>query len=146
MTITIEAKPLLTEVEIPGYGVFTVRLMGAGTEAEIRRRYREANDEAQAISNKYKNILDEEKKLMEDKNAADELKAFRVSEDYQKAQKEISVVTEKLQRVSDYAREQRAKLFTCEDNSALTKLFDELTDKQLNDIYTQVVESLSGDK
>lgn len=138
--ISIEAKPLELAAELEGYGIFYVRKMGAGTEAEIRYRLDEANNAIEEMSEKYKGIIDKEKELMEakDDKALEELRNTPRYKELLAKQKETG---ERLESVYHYTRDVQLKLWRSDDPEAVKKLFEDFSFDQIQSLYKQVMES-----
>lgn len=139
MTITIEAKPLEVEAELPGYGHFFLRRMGAGIEADIRNKFAEANAEYQEITERAKPLIEQEKKLREagDKDA---LAKLTVSDEYKKALKDQNEATRKINEVMRYSTECHLKLWRSEDPELMKRLLNDFTAEQIMAFHRQVME------
>ena len=119
--ITIEMKPIINEVEIPGYGKFEVSPLGAGAEAEIMVAFRELK-EARDKAKEYDYLIDKEKKNELDKE----------SQEYKDALGAYKNVTELADRVRSLTLE---KLRAVIKGDNVEKLFQDFTYEQLNEIH-----------
>lgn len=139
MTITIEAKPLEVKAELPGYGLFYLRHLGAGAEADLRERLQKAQKIVDEIKEKYADIIEEENKLIEtgDKKA---LAEFRATEHYKKAQEEQAGSAKTLQEVADYVNATQLKLWRSDDPKAMEGLLNDFTTAEIIGFYKQVME------
>lgn len=141
MKITLEAKPLEYQVEVPGYGLFTVRKMGAGVEADIASRLREMNEKSELFDEEYKDIVDQEKKLASTENEA-ELKKLKDSEKYKMAIKAQEELSRSLGPISEELMHIQLGLWDCEDKEALRRFLNDFTIEQIRGFYKQVMEQV----
>lgn len=139
MTITIKAKPLEIKAELPGYGIFYLRRLGAAQEAEIRARLDEAKKLGDDIATKYKNLADEESNYIAAKNEG-KLAELRASEDYQNCQKEQKEASEKMNDAINYLNKCRLKLWRAESPEAMERMLNDFTTEEINGFYEQVME------
>lgn len=139
MTITIEAKPLEVKAELPGYGLFYLRRLGAGAEAELREKLQEAQEIINEIKEKYADIIEKETKLIEAKDAK-ALEEYRATAEYKNAQVEQAESTKKLQEVNDYANAAQLKLWRSDDPEAMKRLLNDFTTSEIIGFYKQVME------
>lgn len=136
--ISIDAKPLETEIEIKGYGIFRVRRLGAGQEAEATARLDEARSSIDSIAKRYKALFDKEKELVKNKDELG-LSELKKSPAYQKAMAEQKASSEKLEAVMGYVNKVHLGLWSSDDSEALTRLFNDFTFKQLGQFYRQAI-------
>lgn len=138
MSIVLEAKPIEIPVEIPGYGKFTLRRLGAGAEAEIMSRLREASEETEKVTAQYKEILDAEKEFVKNKNI-EELEKLKATDEYRSAKQAIEHATSHMQRTGEYANTRMLKLWDSEDKDSLTRLLNDFTTEQLRALYQEAI-------
>lgn len=143
MTITIEAKPLEVKAELPGYGIFYLRRLGAGAEADLRERLRKAQEIIDEIKAKYADIIAEETKLMEAKND-DALSKFRASDKYREAEKEQTKSAVALQEVADYANKVQLGLWRSDDPEAMERFLYDFTMEDIRGFYKQVMDEANN--
>lgn len=140
--ITIEAKPLTYDVEIPGYGVFTLSRLGAGKEAEMSYRLRVADEKQKEVSRRYKGVIEQEKKLLDEKND-EELKKLRASKEYLEAKEAQAETSAALRDAVLYQREAVAGLWNSQNQKALERLKNDFSSEQLNELYLQVMQQVA---
>lgn len=143
--ITIEAKPLTYDVEIPNYGIFTLRRLGAGKEAEIGYRLRIAEEKQKEVSKRYDDVIKREVALLEEKNDK-ELKELRESKEYLEAKAAQSEASAALRDSVLYQREVVAGLWSSQDEEALERLKNDFSSEQLNELYMQVMQKIATEK
>lgn len=119
--ITIEMKPIINEIEIPGYGKFEVSPLGAGAEAEIMVAFRELK-EARDKAKEFDYLIEKEQKNELDKE----------SQEYKDALEAYKNVTELADRVRSLTLE---KLRAVIKGDNVEKLFQDFTYEQLNEIH-----------
>lgn len=137
--ITLEAKPLEYQVEVPGYGLFTVRKMGAGAEADVARRLREMDERSKQFDEEYKDIIDQEKELAA---AQDEggLKKLKGSKKYQEAVRVQKDSAQFLRQITEELMQIQLGLWDCEDKGALKRFLNDFTSEQIQSFYKQVMD------
>ncbi len=143
MKITLEAKPLEYQVEVPGYGLFTVRKMGAGVEADLAGRLREMDERQKSFDEEYKNIVDQEKELASAKNET-ELKKLKDSEKYKAAIKAQEELSRFLGKISGELMRVHLELWDCEDKEALKRFLNDFTTEQIRGFYKQIMDQVDG--
>ena len=126
MTIKIELKPIVYEVEIPGYGVFQVSPMGAGAEAELRILSREL-DEAMEKTKQYDSLVEREKNGEKLDHDSDEYKACMES------YKEDGKIVDKLRDTYN------EKLHKTIKGKGVSRLFEDFTYDQIAEIYKKAI-------
>lgn len=138
MTITIEAKPYEVRAELPGYGIFYIRRLGAGAEADLQERLKAAQKLIDDIKTKYQDIFDEETKLMAD-NDETGLGKLRKTDRYIEAQKEQDVNSKVLNEFSAYVNKVHLKLWRSDDPEAMGRLLSDFTMEEIRGFYQQVM-------
>lgn len=138
MTITISAKPLEVKAELPGYGIFYLRRLGAAKDAEIQTRINEAKKLGENIPIKYKSLFDAEEKYSAEKNK-DKLTELRASEEYKKARAEQTAADNALQDVKSYVDKCHLELWRSDDPKAMEKLLADFSLKEIQGFYAQVM-------
>lgn len=139
MTFTLEAKPYELKVEIPGYGIFTIKKLGAGKESEIRLRLNEAQKLMDELNDKYKDIIEKENNLIKSSDE-ENLKKLRESAGYKEVKNKQSEVNRKLQKAHDFAVDSQLSLWSADNEDDLKKLFDDFSAEQLNSLYRQALD------
>lgn len=129
MTIKIEMKPIVYDVEIPGYGIFQISPMGAGAEAELHVLSREL-DEAMENTRQYDALVEREKNGEELDHNTDEYKACMKS--YQEAGK----IVDKLRETYN------EKLHKVIKGKGVAKLFEDFTYDQIAEIYKKATKNV----
>lgn len=142
MTITLQAKPLEYEVEIPGYGIFTIRRIGAGTEADLASRMRVIEELQQMIKEEYSDIFDEETKLIAAKDEK-ALKTLRSTDRYKEVEKKQAEITKKLNSTVEYTKKLAMSLWGSESHENLEKLFNDFTFEQIESLYKQALDQIN---
>lgn len=140
MTITIQAKPLEIEAELPGYGKFYVRRLGAALEAEIQDRIQKAEEDNQAAQDKYKPLIEKELELTKT-GKAEELAALKETDEYKEATKARTACAKSLIGAYNFAKREQLKLWRSDDPEALKKMFNDFSTEQIMDFYNQVIRS-----
>lgn len=143
MTITIEAKPLEVKAELPGYGIFYLRRLGAGAEADLRERLQKAQSIIDKIKEKYADIIAEETKLMEAKDDV-ALAKFRASDKYREAEKEQTKSAAALQEAADYANKVQLGLWRSDDAEAMERFLNDFTMDDIRGFYKQVMDEANN--
>lgn len=138
MTITIEAKPLEVKAELPGYGIFYLRRLGAGVEADLRERLQKAQSIIDEIKEKYATILEEETNLIEAKDDAG-LEKLRNTDKYKEAQKEQADSSKTLQDAADFASKVQINLWRSDDPEAMERFLNDFTIDEIRGFYQQVM-------
>lgn len=138
MTITIEAKPLEVKAELPGYGLFYLRRLGAGAEADLRERIQKAQEIIDQIKEKYGDVLEEENRLIESKDK-EALEKYRKTDRYKEAQKEQESSAKTLQDAADYAAKAQLKLWRSDDPEAMERFLNDFTIDEIRGFYQQVM-------
>lgn len=128
MTIKIELKPIVYDVEIPGYGVFQVTPMGAGAEAELRILSREL-DETMEKTKQYDALVEREKNGEELDHNSEEYKACM------KAYQEAGKIIDKLRDIYN------EKLHKAIKGKGVSKLFEDFTYDQIAELYKKAVKN-----
>lgn len=131
MAIKIEIKPIVYDVEIPGYGIFHVSPMGAGAEAELRILARKFNDAAERIK-KYDGLVERENKGE---------KIDHNSKEWKEAAAEYIKAGELADELKDT---NYAKLRSVFKGEKVDQLFQDFTYKQLSEIYKKVLKQNNG--
>lgn len=137
MKITIEAKPLIVDAELPGYGVFHLRRMGAAMEAELRDRYEKIQD---LINEKPdQELAEKELKLVEakDKKALAELRA---TPEYRNANERRKKIDNEIYKFNSYINKKHLELWSSDDPDAMKRLREDFTMEQIKGFYGQVME------
>lgn len=129
MTIKIEMKPITCEIEIPGYGKFQVKPMGAGAEAEIRVISREL-EEKDEIVKQFDELVEKEK------NGE---KLDRNSEEYQACLKAYSEIGKVVDTLRDKTYEKMREVFSGEK---VEQLFNDFTYEQIAKIYREATKDV----
>ena len=143
LAITLEAKPYEYQVEIPGYGLFTVRRLGAGTQADLADKMRAAEKAQKKVERDFAEIVEKEKRLVAE-NATEELATLRTSEEYKKAEKAQKKVSSLLQDTINCINRAELALWSSDDPKALEKLMTELTIEQIRELYGKAMEIADG--
>lgn len=138
MRVTIPAKPLEIEVEVPGYGIFYVKHLGAGLDAAIQARLDIARQTMDNISNKYVSLIKQETKLMKANDEAG-LTNLRETEVYKNAKKEQDECNRQLQDAVKFANKCQLELWRSDDPKALEKFFNDFSLKEIQGFYAQVM-------
>lgn len=138
MTITIEAKPLEVKAELPGYGLFYLRRLGAGAEADIRERLAKAQDTINEIKDKYSDLIDEETKLIEAKDEK-ALTEFRSTDKFKEAADAQAEANKVLQDAAAFATQAQLKLWRSDDPEAMERLLNDFTADEIRGFYMQVM-------
>lgn len=143
MAITIDAKPFEVKAELPGYGIFYLRHLGAGKEAELQDMMQKAKAEIDAVAEQYKDITEKEEELVkaDDKTSLEELRA---STEYKAAQKAQQKAGDSLQSAVAYANKCQLSLWRSDDKKALERLFSDFTAEQIRGFYAQVMLEAEG--
>lgn len=136
--IKIEAKPFEVQAELPGYGIFRLRRLGAGVEADIRNMLEDANADIKENADRYKDIIDKETQLIQD-DKQKELEELRSSQRYIDAERAQKKASEKLQKAVDYSKKCQMELWRSDDPEALRKLFADFSFEQIMGFYNQVM-------
>lgn len=138
MAITLAAKPNNIEVEIPGYGKFTIKRLGAAKEAKIGTLVQKAEQSTKEISKKYKDLMEKEMELKSSGNV-EELEALRSSQEYLEAQEKENesnlILREAVSLINRYCCE----AWSSSDKNALKNLFNDFSAKQLQQLYAQAI-------
>lgn len=144
MTITIHAKPLEVKAELPGYGVFYLRRLGASKEAELQDILNKAAVQIETVSAEFKDIIDRESEYI--KNGDDKaLTKLRASTAYQNAKEAQSKANDNLQQAVNYANKCQLSLWRAEDPKSIERLLNDFTTKQIIGFYTQVMAEANTD-
>lgn len=142
MTITLQAKPLEYEVEIPGYGIFTIRRIGAGAEADLASRMRVIEELQQMVKEEYSDILDEETKLIAAKDEK-ALNTLRSTDRYKEVEKKQAEITKELNSTVEYTKKLAMSLWGSESYENLEKLFNDFTFEQIESLYKQALDQIN---
>lgn len=140
-TITLEAKPYEYQVQIPGYGLFTVRCLGAGTQADLADKLHAAEKAQQKVERDFAEVIAEEKRLAEGGDH-EALVAFRAADEYKHATRAQAQATTVLQSASEAVVKAEMALWSSEDPKALEKLMSELTIEQIRGLYRKVMQKV----
>lgn len=143
--VTLEAKPLEIKVNIPNYGLFTVRRLGAGAEAEIRSRLSKAIELSNKIQENYKDIIDKENRLIKEHDDQG-LERLRSQPRYASVRSEQKKVDQLLEKANEYANRCYLALWSAEDHNSLERLFADLTTEQIQDLYKQAIKMANDDE
>lgn len=141
MTITIEAKPLEVNVEVPGYGTFYVKQMGAGVEADIKNRLVEASASMDALREKYDTLFKKEGELIKAKDEAG-LKELKATDEYKQATREQRECSRALDEVVNYSNACHLKLWRSDDPEAMKKFLNAFSAQQIMSFHAQVMAEL----
>ena len=141
MTITIKAKPLEVNVEVPGYGTFYVKQMGAGVEADIKNRLAEASASMDALREKYDALFKKEGELIKAKDEAG-LKELKATDEYKQATQEQRECSKALDAVVNYSNECHLKLWRSDDPEAMKKFLNDFSAQQIMSFHAQVMAEL----
>ncbi len=141
MTITIEAKPLEVNVEVPGYGTFYIKQMGAGIEADIKNRLAEASASMDALREKYDMLFKKEGELIKAKNEAG-LKELKATDEYKQATQEQRKCSRALDEVVSYSNDCHLKLWRSDDPEAMKKFLNDFSARQIMSFHAQVMAEL----
>lgn len=144
MTITIDAKPLEVRAELPGYGIFYLRRLGAAKEAELGEMFENLNIKREAFQKKYQKLIDNEAKLIADKNDG-ELENLRASEEYQACKKEQTEQQKELERATNYLNKTCLSLWRSDEPKAIERLANDFTNAQIQEFYRQVMEQAEAE-
>lgn len=136
--ITIKAKPFEVKAELPGYGVFRLKHLGASLGAELKQKLNEAQAMIDDAKNAYKDIVEKETELTKanDEKALDSLKASPRYQQAVLAQKEAS---KKLEEALEFSDKCLLGLWSSDDPKALEKLLTDFTPKEIKSFYEQVM-------
>lgn len=145
LDITIEAKPLIYNVEIPGYGMFTVRRLGAGAQADLSDELAAAQKAQEQIMEDFADTIAEEKRLVR-ANDQEGLNVLRASEAYKEAQSAQRKVSQMLQDAVNHSNRIELGLWDSEDKQALERFRNDFTIEQIRGFYQQVMQQATGDK
>lgn len=138
MSIILEAKPIEIQVEIPGYGNFKLRRLGAGAEAEIMKKLREASEENKRVTNKFKDVLESEKNFLRTSQTT-KLEELKATAEYQSAKQSIEKAAAIMQGAVEYSNERMLSLWNSDDQKSLEKLLNDFTIEQLRALYQQAI-------
>lgn len=136
--ITIKAKPFETKVKIPGYGIYYLRHLGAGDEADIRNMLEDANADITENADKYREVIETERRLTE-KNNQKELAVYRGTPIYLEAKEAQKKAGEKLQKAIAYSVKCQLELWRSDEPEAMEKLFKDFTSEQIIGFYQQAM-------
>lgn len=139
MKITIEAKPLEIKAELPGYGVFYVRKMGAGAEMDLMARMSSIQEHMEEVRTKYAKLFDKENKLIADKDNAG-LAELKNSAEYKEALKAQEEINKQIQSHSELVNRTMLNLWRSDNSEAVKKLLADFTITQIQGFYKQVME------
>lgn len=144
MKITLEAKPYEILVEVPGYGIFKVHRIGAGTEATLAAESLEINDLNNRLKEEYADISAREVELTK---AGDEtgLETLRATDEYKSAKSLQDKITAKLQTFSSKMAQVELDLWSSDDQEALKRFKSELTMAQIRNLYQQAIKQADGE-
>ncbi len=144
MKITLEAKPYEILVEVPGYGIFKVHRIGAGTEATLAAESLEINDLNNRLKEEYADISAREVELTK---AGDEagLEALRATDEYKSAKAFQDKITAKLQAFNSKMAQVELGLWSSDDQEALERFKSELTMAQIRNLYQQAIKQADGE-
>lgn len=139
MTIKLEAKPFEIKVEVPGYGIFYLRRMGAAKEAEMQEVLGNAKSIVDKTADDYKDIVTKESQLV---NAKDEvgLVNLRSTPEYKEAQRAQNKANDELQKAIAKLNKCMLSLWRSDVVGALDRLLEDFTTEQIKGFYTQAME------
>lgn len=138
MTISIEAKPYEVEAEIKGYGVFRVRRLGAGAEADLKQRLDDATRAVDEVRTTYQNLYDRESKLIENKDA-DGLATLRQTDEYKQAGADMAEAQKQTTEALKYAQKAHLKLWSTDNKENWKKLLNDFSYKEILGFYQQIM-------
>lgn len=138
MTISIEAKPYEVEAEIKGYGVFRVRRLGAGAEADLKQRLDDATRAVDEVRTAYQNLYDRESKLIENKDA-DGLATLRQTDEYKQARADMAEAQKQTTEALKYAQKAHLKLWSTDNEENWKKLLNDFSYKEILGFYQQIM-------
>lgn len=138
MTISIDAKPLEIKAELKGYGIFYLRHLGAGAEAETLEKIKLAKEKTEECAKKHKAITDKESSLVDakDEKALEELRA---TAEYKKAMEEKAEVDAIMQDTNNYINKCMLNLWRSDDPKAMERLLSDFSTEQIRGFYAQVM-------
>lgn len=139
MTITIEAKPLEVKAELPGYGIFYLRRLGAAAEAEMQEKLHKAKSLIDNVAAEFENIIKQEEEYIKAKDEA-KLSALKSSDEYKKAKDAQAKADAELQKAVAYSNKCQLGLWRSDDPKAMERLLNEFTMEQIRGFYVQVME------
>lgn len=144
MTITIDAKPLEIKAELPGYGIFYLRRLGAAKEAEIGEMFQRINTSGESLRSKYQTLIDEESRLIAVKND-EKLADLRASDEYQACKKEQAEHQKELQEATAIINKTCLSLWRSDDPKAMERLTNDFTSAQIQGFYRQAMEKAEAE-
>lgn len=139
MTIKLEAKPLEIKVEVPGYGIFYLRRMGAAKEAEMQEVLGNAKSMVDEVAADFKDIVSEESELVSAKDEAG-LKDLRTTPEYKEARRAQDKANETLQNAIRQLNKCMISLWRSDVAGALDRLLEDFTMEQIKSFYAQAME------
>lgn len=144
MTITLEAKPLEIKVEVPGYGIFYLRKMGAAKEAAMQDLLGNAKSAADKVAEDFKDIISKESQLIDAKDEVG-LKDLRNTTEYKKAQQAQNKASEELQKAVAKLNKCMLGLWRAENAGALERLLEDFSTEQIKGFYAQAISQAEQD-
>lgn len=141
MTFTLEAKPLEVKVKVPGYGIFYVRQMGAGTQADINDRLSAMEQKNNEVKEQYAEVLEREEQLAATKDDAGLAKLHRCG-DYKRARSAIEQSKLDLLALTRYVDRCWLSLWRSDDSDALARFLGDFSADQLRSFHAQAMEQL----
>lgn len=141
--ITIKAKLFEVKAKIPGYGVYYLRHLGAGDEADIINMLEDAKADIDEAQEKYQDISAKEKKLIKE-NKVEELAKLNSTPDYKEADAAYKKANQKLQKAINYSKKCQLELWRSDDPDAMKRLLKDFTTDQIIDFYRQVMQETNN--
>lgn len=139
MTITIEAKPLEVKAELPGYGIFYLRRLGAAAEAEMQEKFNKAKLLIDEVSSQFEELIANETEYIKSHDEA-KLSALKASDEYKKAKDAQAKADAELQKAVAYSNKCQLGLWRSDDPEAMERLLNDFTMEQIRGFYVQVME------
>lgn len=144
MKITLEAKPYEILVEVPGYGIFKVHRIGAGTEADLAAKSLEINSLNDRLAEEYGDISAREAELVKSDDKAG-LEALRATEEYKAAKALQKKISAALDQLNARIVKTELSLWESDDQEALERFLRELSLSQIRDLYRQAIKQADGE-
>lgn len=138
MTINIELKPLEIPVEIPDFGTFFVRRMGAATEAVLQEQLSDVQKKMDDLKRNNAELFSKEAKLIADENLQ-ALEELRATVEYQAASEIQKTVDGLLQHTIQSMNKAIMDCWRSEMDGAVEKLFSTLSMAQIKSAYNQIM-------
>lgn len=143
MKITLEAKPYEILVEVPGYGIFKVHRIGAGTEADLAAKSLEIKNLNDRLADEYGDISAREVELIKSDDKAG-LEALRATEEYKAAKALQKKISADLDQLNARIVRTELSLWKSDDQDVLERFLRELSLEQIRSLYRQAIEQADG--